>query len=245
MISTLVSRDAFLGGRVVVSQPRDGYRAGVDAVFLAASCPAAEGETVLELGCGVGVAALCLEARTGADVTGVEKQASYSALARENGLNVVEADLAALPADLRQQQFHHVIFNPPYFDPSKGAAAPNADRQAARAEETPLPVWFDVALKRLRPKGRLTVIHRAERLPDLLQAMPVGFGAVEVLPLQARVGRAAHLILLRARKDSRTPFKLHAPKTIHAAAQHEGDHPDYTPEFVRILQEGAALNFGD
>ncbi|MEL6689022.1 MAG: methyltransferase [Pseudomonadota bacterium] len=241
----MVSRDAFLGGRVVVSQPHDGYRAGVDAVFLAAACPAKASETVLELGCGVGVAALCLAARSGAVVTGVEKQPTYAALARENGLEVVETDLADLPADLRQKQFHHVMFNPPYFDPSKGAAAPNADRQAARAEETPLPVWFDVALKRLRPKGHLTVIHRAERLPDLLNAMPVRFGAVEVLPLQARVGRAAHLILLRARKDSRTPFKLLAPKTIHAAAQHEGDHPDYTPEFESILQDGAALSFRD
>ena len=191
------------------------------------------------------MAALCLAERTGADVIGVEKQATYAALARENGVYVVETDIAALPADLRQKQFHHVIFNPPYFDPAKGAAAPNSDRQAARAEDTPLNVWFDVALKRVRPKGHLTVIHRAERLPDLLKAMPVGFGAVEVLPLQARVGRAAHLVLVRARKDSRTPFKLHAPKTIHAAARHEGDHPDYTPEFERILQDGAPLTFSD
>ncbi|MEO1705868.1 MAG: methyltransferase [Pseudomonadota bacterium] len=233
--------DAFLGGRVKAWQPRHGYRAGVDAVLLAAACPAKKSESVLELGCGVGVASLCLAARTGAVLTGVEIQPAYASLARKNGLDVVEADLAALPAALRQRQFHHVIMNPPYF--TSGPAAPDPGRQTARQEETPLAVWIETAEKRLRAKGMLTLIHRAERLPDLLRA--VTLGSIEVLPLQPRQGRAAHLILLRARKDVRAPFRLHAPVTIHAAARHEGDHPDYTPLFHRILGSGDALPFPD
>ena len=55
--------DSFLGGQVQVHQPRDGYRAGTDQVLMAAACPAVAGDTVLELGCGVGVASLCLLAR--------------------------------------------------------------------------------------------------------------------------------------------------------------------------------------
>ncbi|MEM6277499.1 MAG: methyltransferase domain-containing protein [Pseudomonadota bacterium] len=245
MTSTSVSKDAFLGGRVIAYQPRGGYRAGVDAVILAAACPAQTGETVLELGCGVGVAAMCLTARTGAEVTGVELQADYASLARRNGIDVVEADLCMLPADLRQRQFHHVIFNPPYFDPARGASAPDAGRQTARAEATPLCEWFSVAVKRLRPKGCLTMIHRADRLPDILGALPAGLGGLELLPLQPRKGRAAHLVILKGRKDARAPFRLHAPTTIHAAARHEGDKPDYTAEFKGILQDGAALAFPD
>ncbi|MEM1375076.1 MAG: methyltransferase domain-containing protein [Pseudomonadota bacterium] len=226
-------------------QPRAGYRAGVDAVILAAACPARSGEAVLELGCGVGVATLCLAARTGAEVTGVEVQPDYAALAEKNGVDVVETDIRALPGDLRQRQFHHVMFNPPYFDPARGAAAPDAGRQIARAEAIPLSDWFDTAAKRLRPKGTLTMIHKAERLPDILRALPPGLGGIEVLPLQPRRGRAAHLVLVRGRKDARTPFKLHAPMTIHAAAQHEADRPDYTAEFKGILQDGASLAFPD
>ena len=98
------TRDAFLGGRVTALQPRRGFRASTDAVFLAAACPAQPGARVLELGCGVGVPALCLAARVpGLGLTGVEQQACYAELARRNAalndaaLEVVTADLAALP----------------------------------------------------------------------------------------------------------------------------------------------------
>jgi tRNA1Val (adenine37-N6)-methyltransferase len=80
-----LTRDAFLGGRLHVWQPARGYRAGTDPVFLAAACPARSGEHVLELGCGVGVASLCLAARVeGLALTGVERQVDYAALARRN-----------------------------------------------------------------------------------------------------------------------------------------------------------------
>ena len=51
--------DAFLGGKLQILQPEKGYRAGIDAVFLAASIPAVDGETVFEAGIGAGVAAMC------------------------------------------------------------------------------------------------------------------------------------------------------------------------------------------
>ena len=106
-----LTRDAFLDGRVQAWQPRAGYRAATDPVLLAAAVPARAGQSVLELGCGVGVASLCLAARVpGLEMTGVEVQAEYAALARrnaaENGaaLQVVEADLEALPTDLRARR---------------------------------------------------------------------------------------------------------------------------------------------
>ena len=59
-VSTETTDNAFLGGRVQLLQPRRGYRAGVDPVLLAAAVAARPGEAVLELGCGVGTALLCL-----------------------------------------------------------------------------------------------------------------------------------------------------------------------------------------
>ncbi len=70
------SVDGLLDGRVRLRQPLAGYRAAIDPVFLAAAVPAEPSESLLDLGCGAGAAALCLLARVpGTRVTGLEIQA--------------------------------------------------------------------------------------------------------------------------------------------------------------------------
>ena len=242
--------NAFLNGRVTIRQPIKGYRAGVDPVFLAASIPAKAGQSVLELGCGAGTAALCLGWRvTGLELHGVELQPEYAQLARENAtgndqaFEVHCADLAKLPADLKQNLFDHVFANPPYFDREASTAAQDAGREIAMGQGTPLDIWVDVAAKRLAPKGYATFIHRAERLPDMLAAMNGRLGSVEVLPLQPRVGRDANLVLVRARKGGRAAFRLHAPVLLHEGVQHDGDKESYTPQIHAVLRDGASLSF--
>jgi tRNA1(Val) A37 N6-methylase TrmN6 len=249
MTDGALTRDAFLGGRVHAFQPAGGYRAGTDPVLLAAACPARKGERVLELGCGVGVAALCLAARVpGLALTGVERQADYADLARRNAeaagadLRVETADLVALPAGVKAVAFDHVIANPPYFRPGDGTAARDPGREAALREETPLAAWTSAAAARLRPKGWLTMIQAADRLPAILGTLS-GFGSVSVLPLQSRPGRDAGRILLRARKGGRTPFRLLAPLVLHDGAAHDGDRDSYTSALTAILRDGAAIDW--
>ncbi|SNS15689.1 tRNA1(Val) (adenine(37)-N6)-methyltransferase [Tropicimonas sediminicola] len=244
--------DAYLGGRLSISQPKKGYRAGIDPVLLAAACPARAGETVLELGCGVGTASLCLAVRVpGLQLTGVERQPDIAEIARLNAraasasLDIVTADLADLPASLRQRGFDHVIANPPYFLRSDSHASGHAAREAAMGEETPLETWLDVAARRLVPGGSLTMIHRAERLGDLLSGLR-GLGSVQIQPLSPRRGRDARLLLMRARKGGRTPLRLHAPLVVHEGAEHQRDGEDYTPALTAVLRDGAALpGFGE
>lgn len=243
-----LTRDGFLGGRLQIAQPRRGYRAAMDPVLLAAACSAAAGDSVLELGCGVGVACLCLGARvSGLQLTGLELQPAYADLARANaaangiGLEVMAGDLARMPADLRARSFDHVIANPPYFAPGGGTAAADPGRETAQREATPLSLWVQQGLKRLRPGGWLTLIQNADRLPEALTALAAGAGSIAVLPIAARQGRAAGRVIVQGRKGGRGPFRLLAPLLIHAAPRHDGDREDLTPEARAILREGADL----
>ena len=244
--------DEFLGGQIAVEQPRIGYRAGVDPVLLAGAVPAKAGQSVLELGCGVGVASLCLGRRVhGLHLFGVERQESYAALARDNALrndldfHVEMGDLEHLPDTLRSRSFDHVIANPPYFKRDRSQAAIDEGREIAMGEDTPLDIWVKTAAKRLALKGTATFIHRAERLPDLLHSVTRYLGSVQVLPLVPREGRDARLILLRARKGGKASFRLHDSLTVHRGKQHDRDQDDYTPAIKACLRDGQTLPFPD
>ena len=247
-MSENITENEYLGGRIRIRQPQKGYRAGVDPVLLAASVPARSGQSVLELGLGVGTAALCLSERVdGLSLTGVEIQSDYAALARENAslnaadLTVVDADLAVLPDQIKNSRFDHVIANPPYFDRNAGHPAGDLGRETAMGEATPLAPWLDIAARRVVPKGYVSFIHRAERLGDLLAQLPKTLGSVQVQPLQPRVGRDAHLVILRARHSGKAPLRIHAPITMHQGENHGQDAEDYTPEIKALLRDGAAL----
>ena len=243
-----VTTDAFLGGQLQIAQPRRGYRAGVDPVLLAASVAAKPGQSVLELGCGVGVAALCLGRRVpGLTLTGVELQPDYAALARHNAgvnglpLHVITADLRALPADLRQQRFDHVIMNPPYFDRDTGTAAADPGRDTALGGPTPLADWLDIGARRLAPQGFLTIIQRIERLPEVLIALQGRLGSIVMRPIAGRANRAPGLFILRARQEGRAAFRLLPTLVMHIGADHLADKDSYTPQVAEILRNGAEL----
>ena len=238
--------DAFLNGKVTAVQPAKGYRAGVDAVLLAASVPARSGERVLELGCGVGVASLCLSARVPSlDITGIEVQPDYAALAVANGVNAMMADLRALPEEVRNTQYHHVMANPPYFDRGMGSAAPNTGRDIAMGGDTPLRDWLIVAAKRLAPKGYFTLILRIERLPEVLSHLQGRLGSIIVRPICARAGQEPHLFLLQARHSGRAPFRLLSPLIMHDGTMHDADRENYTDRIRGVLRNGDALIITD
>lgn len=245
-----LTRDAFLGGRVHLWQPRRGYRAGIDPVLLAAATPVRAGQRVLELGCGTGAAALCLAARVpGVEVTGVEVQAAYAELARrsaaESGLpvHIVTADLRDLPEPLRQQSYDHVICNPPYFDRDHGTGATDAGRDAGRSGETPLDDWIAVAARRLAPGGRLTLIQRIERLPEILAAATGRLGSPILRPIAGRAAKPPHLFLFQARKGGRATFALAPTLILHEGAQHEGDRESYCEAVSAVLRNASDLPF--
>ncbi|MBT0959483.1 methyltransferase [Alphaproteobacteria bacterium KMM 3653] len=248
MTDSDLTQNAFLGGALHLWQPARGYRAGIDPVLLAASAPVRSGQSVLDMGCGVGTACLCLGTRVaGLTLTGIELQPDLAALARRNGqeagqhLTVYEGDIAAPPAALTAQSFDHVLMNPPFFERGHGPAVSHPGREVGRELEAgDLPMWMTMARKRLRQGGVLTMIHRTESLDKIMQNL-TGFGGVEVQPLSARAGRNARLVLIRATKARKSASILHNPLVMHLGPRHMADGDDYTPEISAVLRGPAPL----
>lgn len=239
------SEDRLLGGRVRLRQPAAGYRVAIDPVLLAAALDAPPGARVLDLGCGAGGAALCLLARRpDLTVVGLELQPALAALARENArlngreerFQVITGD-AADPACLAGEAFEAVITNPPFQAAGGGHPAKRENRALAHQESSlDLAGWLRRALALLKPKGRLVLIHRADRLPALLGGLAGPAGAIAVLPLWPRRGQAAKRVILGAVKGSRAPAALLPGLVLH------GEGQGYTPEAEAILRDAAPLD---
>lgn len=229
--------DTFLDGRVRVTQPETGFRAGLDAVMLAAAIPAQHGQSALELGSGAGTASLCLAARVpGLTVTGVEIDGLLVALAQANAaangaaVRFAAADIFALPAELKRD-FDQVFCNPPFH--GEGQTSPNAARATALMDGGKLSDWLKLGLQRTVSDGFFTAILRADRLNEALGALPER--GVCALPLWPRAGGAPKRVIVQARKGSRAPFALLPGLVLHQ------ENGAWTNESEAVLRRGEAL----
>lgn len=245
-----VSDDGFLGCRLQILQPAKGYRAGIDAVMLAASLQAKAGEHVLDLGAGVGTASLCLAHRLNeVRVTGLEVQSDLVALAKQNAerndlagrVTFTEGSAMEKAAALSAKQvaygsFDHVMTNPPFYDEDKVWSSPDVGKATAHAfTHANLQSWVEVTCAMAKPKGTVTFVHRADALPDLLAHIGKRLGALVAFPLWPREGEPAKRILLRGTKGSKAPFIMAPGLTLHRP---EGG---FTQEAAAILKDGGAL----
>jgi tRNA1Val (adenine37-N6)-methyltransferase len=235
-----VTAERFLGGKVIVRQPESGFRAGLDAVMLAAAVP--DAANALELGAGAGTASLCLAARiTVASITGIEIDSGLVQLANDNAaangmdmrVRFVAADIFALPVE-EKGAFDAVLMNPPFH--GEGQISPDAARARALMDQGSLGAWLEAGLKRTISGGSFTAILRADRLNEALAALPQT--GVTVLPLWPRAGEAARRIVIQVRKAARAPFCLLPGLILHTAGG------DYTPEADAILRGEAVLALG-
>lgn len=243
-----VTDDLLLDGRVKFTQPASGYRVGIDPVFLAAAVPARNGERVLDVGAGAGAAALCLAARVpGVRVVGLDSERTMvriaAANAKANGMaERVEfflGNLTAPPIRLTPASFDHVMANPPFVAVGGGNASPNPAKAAATMEDAAvgLDEWLRFCLLMVRPKGSVTLIHRADRLRDLLNGLAGKVGDLSIFPLWPNGdGRTpAKRILVSGRRSGGGPLTV-----MPGLVLHETDGR-YTAAAERILRRGEAL----
>jgi tRNA1Val (adenine37-N6)-methyltransferase len=236
-----VTSDYLLGGRVKYLQPREGLRATIDPVLLAAAIPARAGDRVLEGGTGAGAALLCLAARVGGiSGLGLDRDLGLLRLARSNaaanersGLLFAAADLAASPIGA---PFDHAFANPPYHSPD-GTPSPSARRESAkRSLPGLLPEWVETLSRPLRHRGTLTLILPPGLLETAIAAMRVRSVPVAcVFPIWSRQGEPARAILVQGRKHGRSPLVLASGLVLHTETS------AFRPEANAILRDGAKL----
>lgn len=242
-----VAESALLGGRVRLRQPARGYRAGMDAALLAAAVEAQPGERLIEAGCGAGAVLMQIAARRpGVFLTGLERDAAAVALAGENAMlngagarsSVLEGDVARGFRALNLRPFDWAVSNPPYFDNPAALRPPAEDKRGAWMADGGLTAWAEFLLKAVREGGRIVIIHRADRLADILSLLAPKAGSFAVRPIHPYIDQPAKRVLVQAIKTGRAPLRLLPPLVLHdrAGAKHSA-------EADAILRGEARLGF--
>lgn len=219
---------------------------GIDAVILSGFARVKKGETVLDFGTGTGILPLLLEGRTeGKHFTGLEIQPDSAQMAQRSvALNELEQKIDIVTGDIKtaSQQFGASVFdvvtcNPPYMNEGGGLQNPSDAKAIARHEI--LCTLEDVvreAAKVLRPGGRFYMVHRPQRLTDIICLLrQYGLEPKRLRFVHSYVDKAPTMVLIEAGRGSKPMIQVQPPLIIYRAPN------EYTDEIYEIYYgEGQA-----
>ena len=199
---------------------------GMDAVLLCAFSKINEGDTVLDMGTGNGVIPILLKGRTeGKHFTGLEIQDINIDMARRSvAYNGIEADVEIVQGDIKEASkifggasFDVVTTNPPYMNENHGLQNPESHKAIARHEI--LCTLEDVireGAKVLKPGGRFYMVHRPQRLTEIIELMK----QYRVEPKRLRmvhpfVNKDANMVLIEGVRGAKPMIKVEPPLIIY------------------------------
>lgn len=224
-------------------QRKNGLRFSMDAVLLSHFVKPTPHAQILDIGTGTGIIAFLLSAHHPTTrILGVDVQPQLvrnACLSRDrNGIDPAFVDFRV--NDMRQpdpelaRSFDWVVCNPPFFKPDSGAINPDTELSLARHELTlNLDDLFRAAAHHLRFRGRFALIHRADRLADVIHAAHRHHLTPSRLqPIYARPGEAAKLFLLETIHGGKQALVLETPRVIY------DENGDYNPDVI-AMYEGA------
>lgn len=182
--------------------------------------------------------------RSGASFVGIERDPAAAALASENAslngltdrVEVLEGDVQAGFRALGHEPFDAAMANPPFFDDPRALRAPATAKTGAWMADGGLEAWAAFLLKAVREGGTITIVHRVDRLADILALLSPKAGSFRIRPVHPFADEPAKRVLVRAIKTGKAPLVLLPPLVMH-----ERGGAKHTVEAEAILRGEAAL----
>lgn len=217
--------DLHRNGYVILQDPKR-FCFGIDAVILSGFARVKKGECVLDLGTGTGIIPILLEGRTkGSHFTGLEIQEESAEMAKRSvALNDLEQKVDIVTGDIKQAAdlfggsvFDVVTSNPPYMHAGGGLQNPSDTKAIARHEI--LCTLEDVvknAAKVLKPSGRFYMVHRPQRLADIICTLrQYGLEPKRLRFVHSYVEKPPTMVLVEAVRGGKAMLKAQPPLVIY------------------------------
>ena len=216
----------------------------IDAVLLAHFASIPKKGKIVDLCAGNGAVGLLISERTKAHVSFVEIQTRLAQMAEESiQLNQKEAQCHVFNIPLQEaltkiphDSIDAIVCNPPYFalnDETK--INPNPHLALARHEiKANLDDVFCCCKQLLKTKGKVTLVHRPDRLIDIINAMQKqGFAPKTLRFIYPKKDKEANMVIIEGIKGGKMKgLKILPPFYVHK------EDGSYTEEMQEIFQNG-------
>jgi tRNA1(Val) A37 N6-methylase TrmN6 len=225
-------------------QKKDTFRFGVDAVLLADFADIKKKDSVLEMGTGTGIIPILVHAKKNpAKIVAIEIQEDMAEMASrsmaynnlQNNIQVKCMDLKDAPNSFGKAIFDCVVTNPPYVKKECGINNPLESKAISRFEiMCKLEDVVNTAKLMLRTGGKLFMVHRADRLVDIIYTMRNS----DMEPKRIRfvhpaIGKRPNLVLIEGVRGGKPELKFMDPLYVY------DNKGGYTEEIHRIYGRNA------
>ena len=223
-----------------IIQNKEGFCFGIDSILLANFAKEIKKESkIIDLGTGTGILGILLSAKIeNLNIVGVEIQQEVYEMAKrsialnhlEEKFNLIHASIKQLEDKVEMGTFDAVITNPPYKKNHSGLQSENEKKQISRHEITAnLEDFIQNSVKLLKDKKDFYMVHRPERLADIMELLRKYKLEPKKLQLvHPQIGKAPNLLLIKATKNANPFLTIEKPLYIY---QQDGQ---YTDEILNI-----------
>lgn len=198
-------------------------------------------KNVLDIGSGNACIPLILTTKTNASITGIEIQEKSYNLGKksieynhlDDKITFINQDIREFAKEIESDSFDTITCNPPYFKVNEESRFNKNDYKTIARHEVMLNLedLFKIAKKLLKNNGNIAIVHRPERLVDILEEMKKN--NIEPKKIQfvyPGINKESNILLIEGVKNGKPGLKILNPLYSHL------DNGEYTDEIKQFFK---------
>ena len=199
-------------------------------------------DKVMDIGCGNAPIPLILSTLTSAKIYGVEIQEKAYELAKEsveinnltNNIEIINADINEFYKNIESDSFDVITCNPPYFKVNENSNFNISEYKTIARHEIMLDLerLFKIAKKLLKNNGNISIVHRPERLSDIILEMKKNnIEPKRIQFVHPKKNADANILLIEGTKNGKPGIKILPPLFSH------NEDGEYTDEIKKYFEK--------
>lgn len=226
-----------------IIQNTTGFCFGIDSVLLSDFAKEVKnGSKVMDIGTGTGIISILLSKKANVEkIYGVEIQQEVANMAErsvklnnlEDKISIINTNIKDIFDKFEPNTFDVIVTNPPYMKLNTGAKSDEIKKLISRHEvECNLEDIIKISYKLLKSRGEFYMVHRAERIVDILYLMrKYKLEPKKIRFIQSKVNKDLNLLLIKGVKDAGNQLKIERPLVVY------NEDGSYTNEILEIYHK--------